>query len=125
MISRFGAPGCAAVLCAALLVAGGCRNGPRDARETGLRENLSSMRAMLQQYRSDKGRFPESLEDLVHEGYMRTVPMDPMTNSRDTWKAIYKSPGTPAPGEVSRFAVTDVRSGAEGNGSDGRPYGSW
>ena len=90
-----------------------------------MRENLSSMRAMLEQYRSDKGTFPESLEDLVHEGYMRTLPMDPMTNSRDTWKVVYAYPGTPAPGEVSRFAVTDVRSGAEGHGSDGRPYGSW
>ena len=110
----------------ALLVVQGCLDrSPMRAREEALRQDLLVFRSTLEQYRSDKGTYPGSLNDLVTEGYLRSIPFDPMTRSRDTWRAIYEYPGTPGPGRSSRFVVVGVRSGSPGRARDGTLYGDW
>src|SRR6185503_10800514 len=64
------------------------------AREAVLRENLTRMREVIDQYFADKGKYPESLETLVREGYLRTMPIDPITKSETTWQVIYEEVGS-------------------------------
>jgi general secretion pathway protein G len=80
------------------------------------------MRSILAQYRADKGRGPDSLEELVREGYIRILPADPFTRTRTSWRVIREPQ---APGRTERPAVVDLRSGATGISSDGTAYGSW
>lgn len=88
------------------------------AKETILADNLRNTRAVVDQYRSDTGRYPESLEQLVEEKYLREIPLDPITESRETWVLE-----APQEGEQGGFA--NVRSGAPGNDRRGRPYIEW
>ncbi len=62
------------------------RNAQRKAQEAVLRENLARVRELLDQYKSDKGNYPQSLRTLVDEGYLRKMPVDPITKRSDTWK---------------------------------------
>jgi general secretion pathway protein G len=94
----------------------------RRSKEKSLREVLFTMRSVLDLYRADKRRGPDSLEWLVREGYLRTLPIDPFTGSRATWRAIR---GPWKPGQTGRSPVVDVRSGAKGIGANGTPYSSW
>ena len=88
------------------------------ARETILREDLRTMRKMIDQYAADKEKLPQSLDDLVNEHYMRDVPIDPITGQKD-WvldmgeDTVSRDGGT---------GVVDVRSAAAGEGSDGIAY---
>lgn len=88
------------------------------ARETILQDNLRNTRAVVDQYRSDTGRYPDSLEQLVEARYLRELPFDPVTESRETW--ILEAPPE---GEQGGFA--NLRSGAPGNDRRGRPYQEW
>ena len=104
---------------------------PEKAKEAVLKTNLRALRDVLDQYYADKGRYPASLETLVEDGYLRAVPMDPITRSADTWVPIYQEPSldegaaeTDLP-EGAEPGIMDVRSGAPGTGSDGRPYSEW
>jgi general secretion pathway protein G len=95
----------------------------RSAREAVLKEDLHVMRDAIDSYTMDKQKAPESLDDLVQNGYLRTIPLDPMTQSNDTWvtdtsDAMYSLDQT-APG------IADVHSGSEETGLDGQPYSSW
>jgi len=89
-----------------------------SAKETILADNLRNTRAVVDQYRSDTGRYPESLEQLVDEKYLREIPLDPVTESRETWVLE-----APKDGEQGGFA--NLRSGAPGNDRRGRPYLEW
>jgi general secretion pathway protein G len=89
------------------------------AKEQALRHNLSALRLALEQYRSDKGQAPASLDALVQAKYLRDVPLDPITERRDTWLLVQAGDG------AAQAGVVDVRSGAPGTARDGRPYGSW
>ncbi len=89
------------------------------AKEAALRENLNALRIALDQYDSDKGSYPEKLSDLVGQRYLRALPMDPVTERRDSWVASIREE------EGGRRVVNDVHSGAAGHGLDGTPYGSW
>lgn len=88
-----------------------------NAKETALREDLSVMRAAIDHYFGDRGKYPDSLQELVSARYLRSVPADPITGASDQWVA---QPATDANG-----GVRDVRSGAPGNGHDGTAYASW
>jgi len=106
-------------------------HAPERAREAVLKTNLRTFRTALDEYYADKGRYPASLEALVEDGYLRAMPRDPITHSTDTWVPKYEelSPEE-EPAEIDLAegggpGIIDVHSGAEGNGSDGRPYSEW
>ena len=88
------------------------------AKETVLRENLHQMRDALDKFYGDNSRYPNALADLVDRKYLRRIPPDPIADSDRTWVAV-------APADARQGRVADVRSGAQGNGRDGTPYGSW
>lgn len=95
----------------------------KNAREAVLKEDLHVMRAAIDSYTMDKQKAPQSLDDLVQEGYLKSIPEDPMTHSKDTWStntsdAMYSLDQT-EPG------IDDVHSGSQDTGSDGQPYSSW
>jgi general secretion pathway protein G len=93
------------------------------AKESVLKEDLFRMRDAIDQYYADKGEYPASLESLVSEKYLRTIPVDPFTNSADTWQAI---PSEPDPTNASAApGVYDVRSGANQQALDGTNYSDW
>lgn len=88
------------------------------ARETILRQDLAVMRDAIDKYHGDRGRYPDSLEALVSARYLRSLPVDPITERADTWQII-------APSGDDAGAVYDVRSGAPGTAVDGSPYAEW
>ena len=104
---------------------------PERAKEAVLKTNLRAIRDVLDQYYADKGHYPPSLEALVEDGYMRAVPVDPITRSNDTWVPIFEEPDldeAPAETDVPEGGepgIIDVRSGAAGAGPDGTPYSEW
>ena len=80
------------------------QNSVRRAREATLKEDLFRMRDAIDQYYADKNKYPQSLQDLVTDGYLREIPKDPITDSRDTWKTVPPSPTrtTPPPNQGLR-----------------------
>ena len=88
------------------------------AQEAVLRDNLRTLRQVLDGFHGDHGRFPESLQELVDQRYLRALPVDPITGSSDTWSLL------PAP-EGLKGAVYDLRSGASGTARDGTAYADW
>ena len=95
----------------------------KNAKEAVLREDLHVIRAAIDSYTMDKQKAPQSLEDLVQDGYLKVVPQDPMTQSKDTWTtdtsdAMYSLDQT-EPG------IDDVHSGSQDTGSNGQPYSTW
>ena len=88
------------------------------SREAVLKENLWQIRDAIGKYHADKGRYPESLQVLATEQYLRKVPIDPVTQSEMTW-VLVPVPGTETAG------VFDVRSGAPGKSTDGSDFATW
>ena len=91
------------------------------ARETVLRDDLFKMRSLLDQYAADKGKLPQSLDDLVTEHYLREIPKDPITDNKD-WTVVtgedpYSTEGS--------SGVTDVHSSSGDASTEGTPYGEW
>src|SRR5574341_909819 len=91
------------------------------ARETVLRDDLFRMRSLIDQYSADKGKLPQSLDDLVTAGYMRDIPVDPITDAKD-WNIVtgddpYSSEGG--------SGVTDVHSSSTEVSTEGTPYSDW
>lgn len=105
---------------------------PRRANEAALKTNLHTMRDVIDQYYADRGNYPPNLQALVEEGYLRTVPVDPMTKSAETWVEIYEEqdfeelpPETDLP-EDGAPGMVDVRSGSEGTSLNGSSlYAEW
>ena len=89
-----------------------------STKETILEENLRNTRAVIDQFRADTGRYPDSLEQLVEKKYLRELPMDPILESREGW--IVEPPVEGEQGEVG-----NVKSGAPGNDRKGKPYAEW
>lgn len=89
------------------------------ARESVLRSNLLTIRSVIDQYTYDKEAPPQSLQDLVDEGYLREVPIDPITQSRETWELIIET------GPTGESGLFDVRSGSEETSLAGTPYNEW
>ena len=88
------------------------------SKEAVLRENLNQMRDAISRYYADKGKYPESLDALAAEKYLRKVPVDPMTETAATWIVV-------PPSDPQKTGVYDVRSGAQGKGIDGTEYAQW
>jgi general secretion pathway protein G len=99
------------------------RNSVQRGREAVLKEDLFRMRDAIDQHYADKGKYPESLDALVSAGYLRSVPVDPMTQSATTWETVQAEPDptnlTAEPG------VYNVKSGSEGEALDGSKYNDW
>jgi general secretion pathway protein G len=85
------------------------------SKEAVLRENLNQMRDAISRYYADKGKYPESLESLATDKYLRQVPLDPITESEKTWVVI-------APADPQKGGVYDVKSGATGKTKEGRDF---
>ena len=101
---------------------------PRRAAEAVLRTDLQTMREVIDQYRADKGYYPTSLAALVEEDYLRSIPVDPITKSADTWILVLEEvdpdllPAETDFDETGQPGIEDVRSGAPGVDMDGTPY---
>lgn len=94
--------------------------GVDSARDATLRTSLNVMRDAIDKHVGDKGRYPSSLDELVKLGYIRKVPVDPITGQSDSWQML-----PPAELDATPGAMADVRSGALGRGQDGTPYSEW
>lgn len=95
----------------------------RAAQEATLKTNLFRMRDAIDQYFADKGQYPASIQTLVSEGYLRSVPLDPITRSTDTWAT---TPAEPDPSRPSTdTGIYDVKSGSDGTALDGSRYADW
>jgi general secretion pathway protein G len=93
------------------------------AKESVLRNNLFTLRTMIDEYTIDKQKAPESLQTLVSEGYLRQIPQDPITNSDQTWRVIMED--TPIGGSTASPGVFDVKSGSDQKALDGTLYSDW
>lgn len=93
------------------------------ARESVLRDDLFTMRSVIDQFTLDKQRAPQSLQELVEAGYLREIPKDPITDSRDTWQVVQEDVMQSI--DQSQPGITDVHSGSADTASDGRPYNEW
>jgi general secretion pathway protein G len=92
----------------------------RNAKEAALKEDLHVMRDAIDSYTMDKNKAPQSLDDLVQNGYLKVIPQDPFTHSRETW--VTASDDTYADLDQTETGINDVHSGSEELGSDGQPY---
>jgi len=99
------------------------QNSVQRGREAVLKEDLFRIRDAIDQHYADKGKYPASLEDLVSAGYLRKVPVDPMTQSTETWQTV---PAEPDPANLTvEPGIYNVRSGAEGEALDGSKFSEW
>ena len=92
------------------------------AKETALKQNLFTMRTVLDQYYADRGDYPESLQSLVEAEYLRSIPMDPFTKSSTTWAEIFEEQEE---GDDSPAGIYDIKSGSDDTAADGTPYKEW
>src|SRR5712692_659357 len=93
------------------------------ARESVLRQNLFTLRSLISQYTLDKQKAPQSLEDLVQAGYMKQIPVDPMTGKNDTWTVDQED--TLMSVDQQDTGISDVHSGSSQVSSDGTAYSTW
>jgi len=104
------------------------RTAPQRARESALKEDLFTLRSCLDQFHADRDRYPTTLEEMVGMGYLRSVPVDPVTNSKDTWVPIFEQV-TPEQQDERQPqgspGIIDIHSGSEGTALDGSKYADW
>lgn len=93
------------------------------AKEATLKEDLHHLRSVIDQYTADKLAAPQTLNDLVDAGYFRELPIDPITERSDTWRAEIGNTGL-VPGQ-QQTGIVDVHSGATGQSSEGTRYSEW
>lgn len=88
------------------------------AEENILKQNLALMREILDKYHADTGKYPDTIEELVSRRYIRKIPIDPITQSSETWKFL-------PPPSSENGVIFDIKSGAMGNAKDGSAYVDW
>ena len=93
------------------------------SKESVLKNNLFTMRTVIDEYTMDKGKAPQSLDDLVSEGYLRNVPVDPMTGTERDWKVIMEDATSSV--NQNEPGIFDVRSGSDKTSLEGTPYADW
>ncbi|MGD0546925.1 MAG: type II secretion system protein [Terracidiphilus sp.] len=95
----------------------------RNAKEAVLKEDLHVMRMAIDSYTMDKQKAPQSLDDLISDGYLREVPKDPFTYSKDTW--VTDTSDTLHSLDETEPGIDNIHSGSQELGADGQPYSSW
>jgi general secretion pathway protein G len=99
------------------------KNSVIYAKQAVLKDDLFKLNDAIDQYYADKGQYPNSLESLVTDGYMRAIPVDPFTNSATTWQTV---PAEPDPNNPTALGgIYAVRSGSDGTALDGTKYADW
>ena len=93
------------------------------AKESVLKNNLFTLRTVIDEYTYDKQKAPQTLQDLVTDGYLRQIPMDPITNSADSWKIIQEDSSNTV--DQTQPGIFDVRSGSDKTSMEGTPYSEW
>ena len=93
------------------------------ANEAVLKEDLHVLRDAIDSYTNDKNKAPQSLDDLVTAGYLKSIPSDPVTHSTTTW--VPTMDDTLQSVDQTDPGMTDVHSGSDQQGSDGQPYSTW
>ncbi len=93
------------------------------ARESVLKNNLFTLRTVIDEYTYDKGKAPQNIQDLVSDGYLRQIPVDPMTGTSDSWKVIMEDALTAI--NQTDPGIFDVRSGSDKTSLEGTPYAEW
>ena len=104
------------------------RDSPKRAREATLRADLFTFRSVLDQYKGDKGNYPADLETLIRDGYIRKIPLDPMTKAAD-WVVTMEEEATPVDDlnqvEPPKPGIIDVHSASKEKALDGTSYSEW
>ena len=95
----------------------------KSAREAVLKEDLHVMRTAIDSYTMDKQKAPQSLDDLVQDGYLKMIPEDPMTHAKDSW--VVEQSDSMHSVDQTDPGIDNVHSGSQEEGSDGQPYSSW
>jgi general secretion pathway protein G len=95
----------------------------KQAREAVLKEDLHVLREAIDSYTMDKQKAPQSLDDLVQEGYLKEVPQDPMTRAKDSW--VTDSSDAMHSLDQTEPGIDDIHSGSQESGSDGQAYSTW
>jgi general secretion pathway protein G len=90
-------------------------------REAVLRDDLTKMRMLIDQFAADKGRLPQSLDELVTEGYMREIPVDPFTSQKDWAPTTGEDPNS----NEGQSGLTDIHSASADVSTEGTPYSEW
>ena len=93
------------------------------AKESVLKNNLFTMRTVIDEYTYDKQKAPQTLNDLVSDGYMRQIPVDPITGTPDSWRVIMEDASNTV--NQSEPGIFDVRSGSDKTSLEGTPYSEW
>jgi general secretion pathway protein G len=91
-------------------------------KETVLHSNLQTLRTVIDEYTYDKQKAPQALQDLVQEGYLRQVPIDPMTGT-NTWRIVMEDAGQSV--SQTEPGIFDIHSGSDKTSLDGTPYSDW
>lgn len=91
------------------------------AKESTLKENLYVLRKAIDDYYADTGKYPADLDELVQKRYVRKIPRDPITESKDTWQLV-RSDGD---GRSDRSGIIDLHSGSDAVASDGTAFKEW
>jgi general secretion pathway protein G len=99
------------------------KNSVIHAKESVLKDDLFKMREAIDQYYADKGKYPESLDSLVTDGYVRKLPDDPITNASSSWQTVPAEPDPANP--TAQLGIYDVKSGSEATALDGSRYADW
>jgi general secretion pathway protein G len=93
------------------------------SKESVLKNNLFTLRTVIDEYTYDKQKAPQTLQDLVSDGYLRQIPMDPITGNADSWRLIMEDATNTV--NQTQPGIFDVRSGSEGTSLEGTPYSEW
>jgi general secretion pathway protein G len=92
-------------------------------KESLLKNNLFTLRTVIDEYTFDKQKAPQQLEDLVEQGYLRAIPLDPITGSSQTWRVVMEDAVTSV--DQTSPGIYDVRSGSDQKSLEGTPYAEW
>ena len=93
------------------------------SKESVLKQNLFTLRQVIDEYTYDKQKAPQSLQDIVQQGYLRGIPMDPMTGTDSSWRIIMEDAMNST--SQNEPGIFDVRSGSESKSLEGTPYSDW